>query len=226
MWSDFGGQREAIDLDSEATAGREFAEETLGLFSGCAVDSNSVAVSAAQMAGQLRERQHSLQVIHQLRKGEYHMFVSQTSYLDPLMFRLATIQNAQTNAVEGAEKTGFAWVALADLLRAVALCGKRYQLHSHVHATGTGKQLVMKGYCRLRLHPCFASSLRLAQAAGMELLISKARLPVDADSPVIENRSNSDDQEAPNELPGCVASRLRKRAAGDQGLPSTHKRQQ
>ena len=35
---DFGGSRESIDIDAEATAAREFAEETLGVFASMAVD--------------------------------------------------------------------------------------------------------------------------------------------------------------------------------------------
>lgn len=38
MWRDFGGKREAADADSAATAAREFAEETLGLFGAPGVD--------------------------------------------------------------------------------------------------------------------------------------------------------------------------------------------
>ena len=37
------------------------------------------------------------------------MFITMLPHLDPMMFYLATQQNAQTNAVAGAEKTAFAW---------------------------------------------------------------------------------------------------------------------
>ena len=37
------------------------------------------------------------------------MFIAMLPHLDPMMFYLATQQNAQTNAVAGAEKTAFAW---------------------------------------------------------------------------------------------------------------------
>ena len=42
-------------------------------------------------------------------QGEYHMYVAQTPHIDPLMFHLALQQNAETDAVDGAEKTAFAW---------------------------------------------------------------------------------------------------------------------
>lgn len=42
-------------------------------------------------------------------QGEYHMFLAQTPHIDPLMFHLALQQNAETDAVDGAEKTAFAW---------------------------------------------------------------------------------------------------------------------
>lgn len=53
MWRDFGGCREAADADSEATAAREFAEETLGLFGAPGVDAASVALAAADMEARL-----------------------------------------------------------------------------------------------------------------------------------------------------------------------------
>lgn len=175
MWRDFGGQREAIDLDSETTASREFAEETMGLFGGCEVNGASVAACSKQMHAQLIQRQHVLKVVHQLKKGEYHMFIAQTPHIDPLMFHLALQQNAETDAVDGAEKTAFAWVALSDLLAAISSCAKRYFLHAHVHTTGNRRQPVVHGLRRMQLHPCFASSLRIAQGEGLLAVIAAAQ---------------------------------------------------
>ena len=45
-------------------------------------------------------------------QDEYHMYVAQTPHIDPLMFHLALQQNAETDAVDGAEKTAFAWYAV------------------------------------------------------------------------------------------------------------------
>ncbi len=39
------------------------------------------------------------------------MYIAQTPHIDPLMFHLALQQNAETDAVDGAEKTAFAWWA-------------------------------------------------------------------------------------------------------------------
>lgn len=47
-------------------------------------------------------------------QGEYHMYVAQTPHIDPLMFHLALQQNLETDAVDGAEKTAFAWYDLAS----------------------------------------------------------------------------------------------------------------
>ncbi|DBB00787.1 hypothetical protein WJX77_001536 [Trebouxia sp. C0004] len=176
MWRDFGGQREAIDPDSETTASREFAEETMGLFGGCEVNGSSVAACSRQMHSQLIQRQHVLKVVHQLKKGEYHMYVAQTPHIDPLMFHLALQQNAETDAVDGAEKTAFAWVALSDLLAATSVCAKRYFLNAHVHTTGNGRQPVVHGPRSMQLHPCFANSLRLAQDAGLLALVAAAQI--------------------------------------------------
>ncbi|DBA78474.1 hypothetical protein WJX79_008004 [Trebouxia sp. C0005] len=176
MWRDFGGQREAIDPDSETTASREFAEETMGLFGGCEVNGSSVAACSRQMRTQLIQRQHVLKVVHQLKKGEYHMYVAQTPHIDPLMLHLALQQNAETDAVDGAEKTAFAWVALSDLLAATSVCAKRYFLNAHVHTTGNRRQPVVHGSRSMHLHPCFANSLRLAQDAGLLALVAAAQI--------------------------------------------------
>ena len=37
------------------------------------------------------------------------MFIAHLPYVDPLFFHLATQQNQETHAVQGAEKTAFAW---------------------------------------------------------------------------------------------------------------------
>lgn len=50
-----------------------------------------------------------LQVVHALKRGAYHFFITQLPFVAPLMFRLATQQNAATGAVPGAEKSAFAW---------------------------------------------------------------------------------------------------------------------
>ena len=67
LWSDFGGGREAIDVDAADTASREFAEETLGLFHDSCVRRSSVAHSAASMALRLRQGA-ALEVVHTLKK--------------------------------------------------------------------------------------------------------------------------------------------------------------
>ena len=52
------------------------------------------------------------------------MYVAQTPHIDPLMFHLALQQNAETDAVDGAEKTAFAWYAsqLGFILRKALMC--------------------------------------------------------------------------------------------------------
>jgi len=65
-FSDFGGNREAADgNDPAVTAGREFAEETLGMFGGVGVDQASVAASSVRMAGPPPAASPSL--LHQYR---------------------------------------------------------------------------------------------------------------------------------------------------------------
>ena len=48
-------------------------------------------------------------MVHALKRGQYHFYLTQTPFLSPLMFRLATQQNVATREIEGAEKTAFAW---------------------------------------------------------------------------------------------------------------------
>jgi hypothetical protein len=110
-WKDFGGHREAIDEDAEATAAREFSEETLGLFGGVEVASCSIAASTSTMTDRLRSSGGVFRVESPLRNGgNYCMFVAPVAYIDPLLFNLATQENAVTKGVDGAEKCGFAWV--------------------------------------------------------------------------------------------------------------------
>jgi hypothetical protein len=78
----------------------------------------------------------SPQVVHALRRGAYHFYCTQTPWVAPLMFRLATQQNAATRAVAGAEKSAFAWVPLAALLECVAVPGPRYFLETRAHVCG------------------------------------------------------------------------------------------
>lgn len=49
-------------------------------------------------------------------QGEYHMYITETPHIDPLMFHLALQQNDETDAVCGAEKTAFAWCVNPALL--------------------------------------------------------------------------------------------------------------
>ena len=88
---------------------REFAEETLGLFGNCSVTAAGVQLAADLMYHQLCAKTNVLHVKHQLRHGAYHMFVALLPHVEPLMFHLATQQNLLTGAIEGAEKSAFAW---------------------------------------------------------------------------------------------------------------------
>ncbi|PSC70091.1 Cytochrome c oxidase subunit 6b [Micractinium conductrix] len=160
MWRDFGGQREAVDMDSAATAAREFAEETLGLFGACGVDAASVALAAAAMEARLRTPGAAIKVVHELKHGEYHFWCTQQPFVAPLMLRLATQQNAATGAVEGAEKSAFAWVPLKALLECVAVAQPRYFLRCQAHVCG-GEGTPAPGKAGVRqfqLHPVFACS--------------------------------------------------------------------
>ena len=182
-------------MDVEGNASREFSEETLGLFGSCSVTAAGVQLAADLMAFQLRSKAFTLHVKHQLKSGVYHMFVALLPHVEPLMFHLATQQNLQTGAVEGAEKTAFAWcapckptpacqqqcpavalayaathmlmrgtrVSLPRLLAATRTCAGRYFLPSAAAACGRRGRHLTRPSERLQLHPCFASSLRLAQ---------------------------------------------------------------
>ncbi|KAI3425201.1 hypothetical protein D9Q98_008970 [Chlorella vulgaris] len=188
MWKGFGGGREAADADSAATAAREFAEETLGLFGCCAVDQQGVAASAAAMEAQLRQSGRSVKVIHALKKGQYHFYCTQTPWVAPLMFSLARQQNEATHAVAGAEKSAFAWVPLAALLECVATSAPRYFLESRAEVCGgPGTPPATKcGRRRFQLHPCFANSMRMAQRCGLdELLAHSHELPLPPPPPLV-----------------------------------------
>ena len=72
---DFGGSRESIDIDAEATAAREFAEETLGVFASMAVDAYAVARSSAFMAQQLRDKTHAMEIKRPLKQVRVSPYV-------------------------------------------------------------------------------------------------------------------------------------------------------
>ncbi len=55
-------------MDAEATAAREFAEETLGVFASMTVDAGAVALSSAAVAQQLRGRTHVLEIRRPLKQ--------------------------------------------------------------------------------------------------------------------------------------------------------------
>ena len=142
-WSDFGGNREACDGEAPAvTAGREFAEETLGIFGGVSVDPASVAASSTTMAATLRDDNDdnndnntrrgaaraaagdaaasTTRVVKvPTRTGHYVMYLAEVAYVDALMFHLAAEQNDRTKTVACAEKRSFVWVPIRALLAAV-----------------------------------------------------------------------------------------------------------
>lgn len=91
QFKDFGGRREPCDGDSPiATAAREFAEETLGMFGGgCDVTSACIAASARTMAATLHGG--ALHTTHRLRSGHvYVMYAARVPFLEPLFLQLAS----------------------------------------------------------------------------------------------------------------------------------------
>ncbi|KAL6782312.1 hypothetical protein ACKKBG_A06320 [Auxenochlorella protothecoides x Auxenochlorella symbiontica] len=203
LWRDFGGQREACDEDSAATAARECSEETLGLLASCGVDAGAVAAAAAALSATLRDGARSVRVVHALRRGAYHMFVVQVPYVTALMFRLASDQNAATAAVAGAEKTAFAWVPLHDLLRAVARAAPAYHLTCRGAVCG-GRGTPPCGPAGVRafpLHPCFANSLRRAWwEGGLRRLALRWPLCCDGDGePACGGRNGNGPEDRHNE---------------------------
>lgn len=67
---DFGGQREAIDMDAADTASRECSEETLGMLTGCtSADAAAVQLSSKALGGLLRDSKQSLCVVHPLKQA-------------------------------------------------------------------------------------------------------------------------------------------------------------
>eukprot|EP00899_Mesostigma_viride_P016605 jgi/Mesvir1/24946/Mv16920-RA.1 len=135
-WRDFGGSREAQDADCEATAAREFSEETLGMFGGASMDSRSIAHSTERMASALRLHRSDTTPTDVLRiesvpdgsrtanLGKYVMFVARVAFLDPLLLRLAAAENHLRRCLPGCEeKADFVWVSALSLLHAVEASG-------------------------------------------------------------------------------------------------------
>ncbi|GAX80196.1 hypothetical protein CEUSTIGMA_g7634.t1 [Chlamydomonas eustigma] len=176
MWRDFGGLREAMDEDAAATASRECSEETLGmLFGSSSADHSAINQSSISLAAQLREGSSSLCVVHQLKKGSYHMFISQSSFVEPLMFSLAMEQNAlRAQPIAGAEKISVTWVLMVDLLKVVSKERRSY-FYGSKNRLFSGRAPF--GYVpqRLTLPPCFVNSLRSALNDGLLAFIKACR---------------------------------------------------
>ena len=112
VWSDFGGAKENTE-DAEATAAREFAEETFGLFDDMSLTDDAVQKSAARMEGKLRdETQRGVSVFHACN-GTYRAFLAPVPYVDDLLFNAALMQT------EESEKLDFVWVLAVQLFTAI-----------------------------------------------------------------------------------------------------------
>ena len=135
-WSDFGGGREACDGSVAATAAREWAEESLGVYGdGCDMAAR-VASSAASMRACLSATTApgALGPVFSVVAEAYTMFAVAVPFVDTLIFQLARDENDaeaaeecnEEESAEGAlrrrvgEKRDFAWVSLASLLAAVS----------------------------------------------------------------------------------------------------------
>lgn len=93
------------------------------------------------------------------QQGEYHFYVTRTDFVEPMFLHIASQLNRVTGSIPGGEKTAFAWVPFCDLLRAVAEARSRYFLDK---ATRDRAKMGAPSQHAMQLHPCFATSLRLA----------------------------------------------------------------
>jgi len=205
MWRDFGGLREAMDEDAAATASRECSEETLGmLFGSSSADQCAINQSSVSLVAQLREGTSSRCVVHQLKKGTYHMFISQSCFVEPLMFSLAMEQNAQrVQPISGAEKTSVVWVLMVDLLKVVAKERRSY-FYGSKNRLFSGRPPFGYVPSRLTLPTSFVSSLRSALDHGLLAFINACRLvsvPETASllegGPTAENRGAAEQESNP-----------------------------
>jgi len=121
----------------------------------------------------------SFHVTHKLRRGAYRMYVAQTPFVDPMFLHLAAQTNLATGAVPGGEKTAFAWVPLPDLLAAVSEARKRYFLDYDARRRTISGAHYPGG---LQLHPCFATTMRLAVAEGLAECVVAAQAAAGASS--------------------------------------------
>ena len=183
-WCDFGGRAEASDEDTIATASREFAEESLGLFGGTSVDELAVASSAALMASSLRRAradETSLRVEAPVpsfpgrEQSTYTLFVAPVPYVDAFALSLASEWAEGAGGVRGGmEKVDFAWVSADALVRAVAARGERSPRSSiclpGVAVEGFGRRPLR----RLHLHPRVADCVSLA----IKVSLPRAVLPI------------------------------------------------
>ncbi|CAM9771709.1 unnamed protein product, partial [Discosporangium mesarthrocarpum] len=210
LWSDFGGSKEICDADAEGTASREFAEESLGLFSSGFLDADSVRLSQASMEEQLRDRSLRGSSVFECRNGGYVMFVAQVDYVPDMMLQLARkdmLDGYAPKREDGAgayggqghycEKTDFAWVPASSLLAAM----------NQSRNGSTRGVVVQLGECRfLRLFHKFVISL---WEMGMPSVVAAA---VGA-TPALQGRRMAQGSKEGGP-PGCRDSRLPGTGAG------------
>jgi hypothetical protein len=146
-WSDFGGKKDEDGRETaEATATREFSEETLGMWGGMGplrerVQNSNHAISqllqhsslppaveapAHACSGGQEARKGGLPKTRSfvLKNGLYVTFVLPLPYVDPLLFQLARDENDSTlpgaardsETSRSAEKRDWAWVDATALL--------------------------------------------------------------------------------------------------------------
>ena len=131
---DIGGGREADDESVAATAAREWAEESLGVYGDGSDMAARVASSAASMRACLSATAApgALGPVCRVVSEAYTMFAVAVPFVDTLIFQLARDENDaeaaeecnEEESAQGAlrrrvgEKRDFAWVSLASLLAA------------------------------------------------------------------------------------------------------------
>eukprot|EP01024_Parvocaulis_polyphysoides_P054579 TRINITY_DN5519_c1_g1_i1.p2 TRINITY_DN5519_c1_g1~~TRINITY_DN5519_c1_g1_i1.p2 ORF type:complete len:297 (+),score=40.06 TRINITY_DN5519_c1_g1_i1:11-901(+) len=200
-WRDFGGKREESDTDSIHTAAREFAEETLGVFAGLQVTPQNVEKSCKIIYDQIRSDGTSLKVVHKLKRGEYHMYITHVDYIDPFMFYCAVEQNIECKALPQAEKIGFSWVPINTLLK---LIKKKKKQTKNKQKSSTNQiksrkiriflppglnsmRLRCKDSSAILLHPCFRTSLVRVGRGGKLRRFLKQQQTVNLTSEIQEN---------------------------------------
>eukprot|EP01023_Acetabularia_acetabulum_P046752 TRINITY_DN4858_c0_g1_i1.p1 TRINITY_DN4858_c0_g1~~TRINITY_DN4858_c0_g1_i1.p1 ORF type:complete len:206 (-),score=12.40 TRINITY_DN4858_c0_g1_i1:268-885(-) len=157
------------------------------VLSGLQVTPQNVEKSSKAIEKQIRREGCSLKLVRKLKRGEYHMYITHVSYIDPFMFYCAIEQNNECKALPEAEKIGFGWVPVNNLLKlskkkkrktkSNVIVNKTKQIRIFLPPGLNSMYLRCKDPSSILLHPCFRTSLvRISKGGKLRRFLKQQQI--------------------------------------------------